>query len=215
MCQVLNCQGLPSTHPSSTQSTHCNEQPSHQGASQQSKKSSSCVVCVCVFHPMYSQTCDSASADKQAGRISFGHRGHHRHTLASAHLRHFNLHARTFLPQKNTWINKIRNLKRSGVEVKSVVALATGKACCNNTVRQNCPTCTFAHLHKFQLSAVQLSAIAQTQAACRIAQTPTAAASSCCKAMAQTHAQHVAQMLIQMRISNHCQKKLSRCSCLS
>ena len=102
---------------------------------------------VCVFHPMYSQTCDSASADKQAGRISFGHRGHHRHTLASAHLRHFiNLHARTFLPQKNTWINKIRNLKRSGVEVKSVVALATGKACCNNTVRQNCPTCTFAQV---------------------------------------------------------------------
>ena len=77
---------------------------------------------------------------------SFGHRGHHRHTLASAHLRHFNLHARTFLPQKNTWINKIRNLKRSGVEVKSVVALATGKACCNNTVRQNCPTCTFAQV---------------------------------------------------------------------
>ena len=52
-----------------------------------------------------------------------------------------------FPTSKNTWINKIRNLKRSGVEVKSVVALATGKACCNNTVRQNCPTCTFSQLH--------------------------------------------------------------------
>ena len=51
-----------------------------------------------------------------------------------------------FSTSKNTWINKIRNLKRSGVEVRSVVALATGKACCNNTVRQNCPTCTFAQV---------------------------------------------------------------------
>ena len=111
----------------------------------QLRKSSS-VVCLCVSSNVLSnlwlRKCGQASRPDilWPPRTSQTHLGFRTFTP-------FQFTCSHFPTSKNTWINKIRNLKRSGVEVRSVVALATGKACCNNTVRQNCPTCTFAQLH--------------------------------------------------------------------